>query len=223
MEQNKGLGGSLVDVFDAALNLIKTEARVQMTRVTDTIKSKGIGLVLLLSSLVPVTLGLIFLILFLFYAFMALGMAAWGAALSMALLSFVAAALLLVLGVSKLQGKAPVSEKYDEYDLSVPYTQQDEGSYGTVTGSQVMSSEYRGDARVGDLRVDLQGQPRRAAERYGYAPESAYGEAGSRYAGGHSRQAGGHSTSTKGTSSDAPGIPVSTTPTYKEDMQKEGY
>lgn len=220
MEQNKGLGGSLVEVFDAALNLLKTEARVQVARATEIVKEKGIGAVLLLAATGPLILGLIFLILFLFYALMALGMAAWGAALTIAILSFIMTALLILLGIGKLKGEVPEAHDHDEYDLSVPYTAHaDDLRYGTVTGSTVVGSEYidrdpsgLDTARVRDLRVDIHGEPVSShTERRDDMWASTY----------QHKEAQG--TITHGKPSDVAGIPVTTTPTYKEDMKKEGY
>lgn len=231
MEQNKGLGGSLVEVFDAALNLVKTEARVQMARATDIIKAKGIGAVLLLASTGPLVLGLIFLILFFFYGLMRLGLGAWAAALFIAIASFGLAGMMAIAGINKLKETVADSHDHDDYDLSVPYTAHaDDLRYGKVTGSQVVGSEYidtdasgLDDARVKDLRVDIHGDPVHTERRSDIwasthqTPERPLGR--------HSEaRHGEHEGSlTHGKPSDAPGIAVSTAPTYQEDMKKEGY
>ena len=147
MEPNKSLGGALVDVFDAAVNLAKTEARALTKRATDVAKAKGIGVVLLLASTGPLVLGLIFLILALFYGLIRLGLGAWAAALFIALASFGLAGILVVIGLGRLSAKVKEDEQVDDYDLKTPYSQQE--------------SELRGDTEVaaGRARVPQDQQP----------------------------------------------------------------
>ncbi len=242
MEQNKGLGGSLVEVFDAALNLVKTEARVQMARVTEVVKAKGIGAVLLLASTAPLVLGLIFLILFVFYGLIRLGLGAWAAALVIAIFSFVVAAMLAFMGIEKLKADVPEDDGQEAYDLSVPYTAHaDDLRYGKVSGSEVVGSEYidrdssgLDTARVRDLRMDIHGDPvaghdnhgeSTAARRSSAVPDTTYPsvEQASRLSAEHPEGTTPQGTMTQGKPSDQPGISVDTTPTYKEDMKKEGY
>ena len=106
-EHNKSLGGALVDVFDAGVTLVKTEIRAVGRQVGQVAKAKGLGLVLLLGAVGPLLMGLIFLILAVFYLLMRLGLGAWAAALIIALVGFALAGALVVMGIKKLSAEVP--------------------------------------------------------------------------------------------------------------------
>lgn len=106
-EQRKSMGSALVDVFDAAVALAKTEVRGIAHQVGQVAKAKGLGVVLLLGATGPLILGLVFLILALFYGLMRLGLGAWAAALIIALLSFAVMGALVMMGLRKLSAEVP--------------------------------------------------------------------------------------------------------------------
>lgn len=247
MEQNKGLGGSLIDVFDAAVNLIKTEAGVLTKRATDVVKAKGIGVVLLLAATAPLVLGLIFIILALFYGLMRLGLGAWAAALFIALASFGAAGLLVVIGLGRLSAKVKDDETENGYDLTTPYTQQESelrdddtivaGRASVPQGQQVgrvQQVHLHGAAKVEGVRGDKEDivptAPLAAGRNAGEgiaAPQKGQPVKGVTVAQDlqHHKSGGddaGPHVPDKSTTAPA-GISVSTVPTYKEDMKKEGY
>ncbi|AWN22921.1 hypothetical protein DKM44_06510 [Deinococcus irradiatisoli] len=228
MEQNKGLGGSLIDVFDAAVNLIKTEAGVLTKRATDTIKAKGVGVVLLLAATGPLILGLIFIILALFYGLVRLGLGPWAAALFIALASFGLAGMLVIVGLGRLSAKVKEDETVDDYDLKTPYTEQD--SDRTVPTLVEGRATVTPGQRVGEVQqVHLHGAAKVEGVRGGKedivpsAPLAAGQNAGEHTPAQHKHgndDAGPHVPD----KSKAPaGISVSTNPTYKTDMKKEGY
>lgn len=99
--QPKSIGSAIVDVFDAALGLVKTELRLLSRRVGSIIRAKGVGVVLLLAAAAPLSLALIFLILALFYALL-LFLPAWASALIIAVLALVVTGVLVMLGVRRL-------------------------------------------------------------------------------------------------------------------------
>ncbi|GAA4019986.1 phage holin family protein [Deinococcus rubellus] len=236
MEQNKGLGGSLIDVFDAAVNLIKTEAGVLTKRATDTVKAKGLGVVLLLAATGPLVLGLIFIILALFYGLIRLGLGAWAAAFFIALASFGLAGLLVVSGLSRLSAKVKEDPMNDnDYDLKTPYTEQESGLRGDpalISGrasvpqgqqvGRVQQVHLHGAARVEGVKDD-----QASADQTSAVPSTPL--AAGRNAGEHNPVPGKTPSADAGPqvpdkSRTAPeGIVVSTVPTYKEDMKKEGY
>ncbi len=98
----KTLGQAIVEVFDAALDLVKTEITLITRRVGKIVRAKGMGVVLLLAALTPLTLGLIFLILFFFYGLMRLGLGAWAAALILCVVSLIVAAVVALMGARML-------------------------------------------------------------------------------------------------------------------------
>lgn len=98
----KSIGGALVDVFDAAMALVKTEIRLVAKRVGNVVKEKGIGALLLLAAAAPLSLALIFLILALFYGLIALGLPSWASALIIAILALVVTGVLVMMGVKRL-------------------------------------------------------------------------------------------------------------------------
>ena len=82
-ERNTSMGSAIVDVFDAAVALVKAEINSLTRKVTDLVKAKGLGVVLLLASVVPLSMALIFLILAVYFGLVALGLPWWGASLLM--------------------------------------------------------------------------------------------------------------------------------------------
>ena len=98
----KSLGAAIVEVFDAALDLVKTEITLITRRVGKIVRAKGLGVVLLLAALTPLTLALIFLILFFFYGLMRLGLGAWAAALILFVVSLLVAAAVAFIGARML-------------------------------------------------------------------------------------------------------------------------
>ncbi|WP_216323447.1 phage holin family protein [Deinococcus aestuarii] len=109
-EERKSMGGALVDVFDAGVTLVKAEVRNLLGQVTAVVKAKGIGVVLLLASVGPLVLGLVFLILAVFYGLIRLGLGAWAAALLIALLGFALTGALIFLGLKRLSAQVPQEE-----------------------------------------------------------------------------------------------------------------
>ncbi|MBB5235344.1 phage holin family protein [Deinococcus budaensis] len=106
-EERKSMGGALVEVFDAAVTLAKTEIRAVAQQVGRVAKVKGIGAVMLLGATGPLIMGLVFLILAVFYGLMRLGLGAWAAALLIALVSFALTAALVLLGLKRLGAEVP--------------------------------------------------------------------------------------------------------------------
>lgn len=251
MEQNKGLGGSLIDVFDAAVNLIKTEAGVLTKRATDVVKAKGIGVVLLLAATGPLILGLIFIILALFYGLIRLGLGPWAAALFIALASFGTAGLLVVIGLGRLSAKVKDDESADGYDLKTPYTQQESelrdddtivaGRASVPQGQQVgkvQQVHLHGAAKVEGVRGGKEdivptaplAAGKNAGEGSGVQSTSSVRPVESAQSTAQptglsplaDRDDAGPHVPDKSASAPA-GISVSTDPTYKDDMKKEGY
>lgn len=102
MEERKSMGGAIVDVFDAAVTLVKSEISGIARRVGDVAKAKGIGVVLLLAASGPLILGLVFLILAVYFGLVRLGLGWWSAALLIALFSFALTGALIFLGIKRL-------------------------------------------------------------------------------------------------------------------------
>ena len=248
MEPNKGLGGSLIDVFDAAVNLIKTEAGVLTKRATDTVKAKGIGVVLLLASTGPLILGLIFIILAVFYGLIRLGLGAWAAALFIALASFGLTGVLIIIGLRRLsapvKGSGDMDADKSGYDLSVPYTAQASdlkgeselvGGRAKVPQGQpqgaVQTVHLHGGAKVeGTGRQAIEGRDKedivpstpQAGKNAGdgdqvSGADTHGGKQGSK------QESAGPQVPDKSKAAKAEGIPVSTKPTYKDEMKKGGY
>ena len=256
--ENKSIGGALVDVFDAGVSLIKSEITVITRRLGNIAKAKGLGVVLLLAALVPLTLALIFLILFVFYGLMRLGLGAWAAALIMGLVSLIVTAALIFVALKKLGGEVP--------DDSVPpaplsdiakddLKYGDKGAGGSTaavppqTGPTPPTSPARvppspaASASVASASASS-GVLSSAVGSSAASPVSAGGSHGgpAHTTGGHvvqdapspidaTKSGGAQSTSTQGKptqerasrEAEQAGIPVSTHPTYPEDMKKEGY
>ncbi len=257
--ENKSIGGALVDVFDAGVSLIKSEITVITRRLGNIAKAKGLGVVLLLAALTPLTLALIFLILFVFYGLMRLGLGAWAAALIMGLVSLLVTAALVFVALKKLGGEVP--------DDSVPpaplsdiakddLKYGDKGAGGSAanavapqTGPTPPASPARvpsspaasasvasASASSGVLSSDVSSSAASSVSAGGTHGGPAH------TTGGHvvhdapspveaTKPGGPQSTSTQGKptrerasrEAEQAGIPVSTHPTYPEDMKKEGY
>jgi Putative Actinobacterial Holin-X, holin superfamily III len=262
--ENKSIGGALVDVFDAAVSLVKTEITLLSRRVGNIAKAKGLGVVLLLAALVPLTLASVFLILFVFYGLMRLGLAAWSAALIMGLVSLVVTAALIFLGLKKLGAEVPDDDSGSgKKPAKLSDIAKDDLKYGAAAYStpgvtapgateQVGEGQEKGTGRPAPVKPTgavnepghtTGGHPARPVERgpsgqllpvtqddgqaqlhTGAAATSAQQPASSSGASGHT--AAPQSTSTEGkptTEAEQKGIPVSTRPTYYDDMKKEGY
>ncbi|MCP2013159.1 hypothetical protein L1280_000287 [Deinococcus sp. HSC-46F16] len=142
-EQRKSMGSALVDVFDAAVALAKTEVRGIAHQVGQVAKAKGLGVVLLLGATGPLILGLVFLILALFYGLMRLGLGAWAAALIIALLSFVVMGVLVVMGLRKLSAEVP-REGGDRSDPGRPMTEDErlEAEYQAEQSGKLREVQY---------------------------------------------------------------------------------
>lgn len=110
MEERKSMGGAIVDVFDAGVTLVKSEINALVRKVSDIAKAKGVGVVLLLAATGPLVLALVFLILFVFYGLMRLGLGAWAAALLIAIFSFVVTGVMILLGIRKLGAEVDTDE-----------------------------------------------------------------------------------------------------------------
>jgi len=204
--EHKSIGGALVDVFDAGVTLVKSEINAVTRRVGDIAKAKGLGVVLLLGSLVPLTLALIFLILFVYFGLIRLGLAPWSASLLLGLFSLIVTGALIFMALKKLGGDVPDSSgpnrpmsDIEKDDLKYGYT----GNAKAATGSHTDAGHTTGGHPV--------------------TPAARPATSGTDGTHGHGAP---QSTSTHGKPSDEPereGIPVSTRPTYAEDMKKEGY
>lgn len=131
-EERKSLGGALVEVFDAGVTLVKSEIRALLRQVTNVIKAKGVGVVLLLASVGPLLMGLVFLILAVFYLLMRLGLGAWVAALIIALLGFILTGVLVMLGLRRLGAEIP----HDESERRRP---------DQLTEDERLEAEYRAE------------------------------------------------------------------------------
>jgi hypothetical protein len=112
MEERKSMGGALVDVFDAGVTLVKSEINAIIRRLSAVAKAKGLGVVLLLAATGPLILALVFLILFVFYGLMRLGLGAWAAALLIALFSLVVTAVMVLLGLRRLGAEVETDEPH---------------------------------------------------------------------------------------------------------------
>ncbi|GBF04145.1 hypothetical protein DAERI_010317 [Deinococcus aerius] len=128
-EERKSMGGALVDVFDAALTLVKTEIRALLRQVGNVAKAKGIGVVLLLASVGPLVLGLIFLILAVFYGLIRLGLGPWLAALLIALVAFGLTGALILVGLRRLGTEVPRDEEERRPNRPLTEDEQLEAQY----------------------------------------------------------------------------------------------
>lgn len=231
--ENKSIGGALVEVFDAAFALVKTEINVVTRRIGAVAKAKGLGVVLLLASLVPLTLALIFLILFVFYGLIRLGLGAWAAALLIGVLSLLVTGGLIFIGLKKLGDDVP-----DDNDPSkLSDIAKDDLKYG-YTGTPAAASASPAASSAAPAKANEQGHttgghPVAATPAHSDTDHSATGHSAA------APKTDSHvapvrapqSTSTQGKptnehdggKSEQAGIDVSTHPTYQDDMKKEGY
>lgn len=232
--ENKSLGGALVDVFDAVVTLVKSEITAIARRIGNIAKAKGLGVVLLLAALVPLTMALIFLMLFAFYGLIRLGLGAWASALLIAVLSLIVAAGLLFFGLKKLGGDVP--DDNDPGKLSD--IAKDDLKYGSGAAP---TSPASGPASRTDAGHTTGGHPveREVVRPVGTAAAPVSVAASTSRSVSVSSPADTHATSshaatstrantasTEGVSSteaENSGIEVSTQPTFKDDMKKEGY
>ncbi|UBV41607.1 phage holin family protein [Deinococcus taeanensis] len=271
MEERKSMGGALVDVFDAAMTLVKSEISAVARKAGQIAKAKGIGAVLLLAATGPLILGLIFIILAVFYGLMRLGLGAWAAALIIALLSFAVTGLLVMLGLKKLSAEVDMNEprrRRDSLDQdTAPASPTGSPAPGTtgaattvpaagathdpartpVTGSKADIDAFNPAGPRVELGRDAQthaaGETRVVSERPGVATvriehgtttvpvyESKPGGEPAHHSSGLNKELTGHEQDhghhhdpnlrEPVVLKDAPGIPVSTTPTYKDDYKK---
>lgn len=108
MQEQKSMGGALVDVFDAGVALVKTEIRGVAHQAGEIAKAKGTGIVLLLAAVVPLSMFLIFFILSLYWMMIRfLGWHPWAASLAIALVGLVLTGVLVMMGMSKLSAELP--------------------------------------------------------------------------------------------------------------------
>lgn len=208
--ENKSIGGALVDVFDAGVSLVKSEITSIGRRVGDIAKAKGLGVVLLLASLVPLTLALIFLILFVYYGLIRLGLAPWSASLLIGVFSLIVTGALIFLGLKKLGSDVP-----DDNDPTSNMSDiaKDDLKYG-YTGGQTSAA----------APASVVAPP--APTDHSVSGHTTGGHAASGTSGQAAKPAQPQSTSTQGKptgESEKSGIVVTTHPTYHDDMKKEGY
>lgn len=215
MEERKSMGSALVDVFDAGVVLVKSEINGVTKKVTEMAKAKGIGVVLLLGAVGPLLMGLIFLILFVFYGLMRLGLGAWAAALLIALFSFVVAGGLAMFGLQKLSAEVDTDQPRRPVNMNEL----------TTGGAPVAAAAYptqtysaQSQAPVGSVSV----APVPVYESKADGEPQAYGSGLNKKVASHGHH---HDPNLKSpvVMRDAPGITVSTDPTFREDMKKEGY
>lgn len=241
MEERKSMGSALVDVFDAGVVLVKSEINAVGKKVGDVAKAKGVGAVLLLAAVGPLVMGLIFLILSVFYALMRfLGWHPWAAALTIALLSFLVTGALIMMGIQKLSAHVNTDMPRHPVPLgpavsAAPATPATPVGAAIAAGTAATAADkhpeavYVKDIRFGsdDLLGDVLGDPTAntaQANRTVYESKPS-GEA-QYYGSGLNEKLDHHDDpdlQQPVTLKDAPGISVSTKPTYPEDMRKEGY
>lgn len=259
MEERKSMGGALVDVFDAGLTLVKSEINAVARKAGQIAKAKGIGAVLLLAATGPLILGLVFVILAVFYGLMRLGLGAWAAALLIAILSFVVTAALIFIGIQKLGAEVPMDEPRHRRsdDLRDHADTRPVGSAGArpATGSNTERDAHNpsgprveigrdaGQYAAGENRVTREGGGTATVRIEGGETtvpvyESKPGGEPAHYGSGLNKQIDGSEVG-KGhrgdehhahdpnlqepvVLKDAPGIPVSTAPTFRDDMKKGG-
>ncbi|GAA0499843.1 phage holin family protein [Deinococcus depolymerans] len=257
MEERKSMGGALVDVFDAGLTLVKSEINAVARKAGQIAKAKGIGAVLLLAATGPLILGLVFVILAVFYGLMRLGLGAWAAALIIALLSFAVTGALIFIGIQKLGAEVHMDEpRYrrpepDRVDSAVPPAAATPRPAGSTTerdahnpsGPRVEIGRDAGQYAAGENRVTREGGGTATVRTEGGETtvpvyESKPGGEPAHYGSGLNKEIDGSEVG-KGhrgdghhahdpnlqepvVLKDAPGIPVSTAPTFRDDMKKGG-
>lgn len=212
MEERKSMGGALVDVFDAAVVLVKSEINAVIKKITAVAKEKGIGVVLLLGALAPLTLAAIFLILFVFYGLMRLGLGAWAAALLIGLLSLALAGAMVMLGIQKLS--ADVDTDMPRHPVPVPTSPNAPAGLVVGTPASAVPGSMGGGIPLSEVRVPVAGQDH---AEHAVSHGASHTGHGSHSHGGHSHDPNiQHPVVLE----DAPGIAVSTTPTYRDDMNR---
>ncbi|GGR80159.1 phage holin family protein [Deinococcus sedimenti] len=249
MEERKSMGGALVDVFDAGVTLVKSEISSVARKAGQIAKAKGVGAVLLFAATGPLVLGLIFIILAVFYGLMRLGLGAWAAALIIALVSFAVTGALIFMGLKKLGADVHMDEpriRRDSMDDTTPTsTSATTGSAApAASGSNAARDSHNDSGPKVELRRDAQdhaaGETRVLHEADGMATvrteegsvtvpvyESKPGGEAAHYGSGLNKKISGHHDHDPNLQEprvlkDAPGISVSTTPTFREDMNKGG-
>lgn len=242
MEERKSMGSALVDVFDAGVVLVKSEINAVGKKVGDVAKAKGLGVAVILAAVGPLLMGLIFLILAVFYL-LSLWMPAWGAALVIALFSFALTAALLMFAVRKLSAhvdtdmpRHPVPIQPAAASVAVPATPATPVGAAIAAGTAANAAAkhpgavYVKDMRFGtdDLLGDGLGDPNANVERANHTVyESKPSGEAQYYGSGLNKKLDGHhddpNVQNPVVLKDAPGITVSTKPTFPEDMRKEGY
>lgn len=237
--ENKSIGGALVDVFDAGVSLVKSEIASIGRRVGDIAKAKGLGVVLLLASLVPLTLALIFLILFVYYGLIRLGLAPWSASLLIGIFSLIVTAGLIFFGLKKLGGDVPDGNDppsklsdIEKDDLKYGYTwAKTPGSAAVTPITATPASEHavadhaNTDHSQSGHTTGGHAAPSTPAQTANPVRPQPTGPAQTSLVTAPATSAL-HSTSTQGKptgESEKSGIGVSTHPTYQDDMKKEGY
>jgi len=238
---------------------VKSEINAVARKAGQIAKAKGIGAVLLLAATGPLILGLVFVILAVFYGLMRLGLGAWAAALLIAILSFVVTAALIFIGIQKLGAEVPMDEP--RHRRSDDYADHAEtrpvGSAGArpATGSNTERDAHNpsgprveigrdaGQYAAGENRVTREGGGTATVRIEGGETtvpvyESKPGGEPAHYGSGLNKQIDGSEVG-KGhrgdehhahdpnlqepvVLKDAPGIPVSTAPTFRDDMKKGG-
>lgn len=226
MEERKSMGSALVDVFDAGVVLVKSEINAVVKKVSEVAKAKGVGVVLLLAATGPLLLGLIFLILAVFYGLMRLGLAAWAAALIIALVSLAITGALAFMGIQKLSAEVDTGMPRRPVDMNGPeFAAQNAGTAAAGVPASSLRYEVPNAARTAATVP--------ATTFYSDTPASASGRVYESDADGRAAMYGdrlneklAHDHADDAhyptTLHDAPGIAVSTTPTYAEDMRAEG-
>ncbi|WP_309572215.1 phage holin family protein [Deinococcus sp.] len=245
MEERKSMGSALVDVFDAGVTLVKSEINGVARKAGDLAKAKGIGVVLLLASVGPLILALIFLILAVFYGLIRLGAGPWFAALLIALFSLAVTGALVFLGIKRLGAEVKTEEPLirrpamsdDSNDQTTPPATAT--AFASATGTP---DDKTPQGRKVELRRDAQehaaGETRVVAQRDGQATvrieggtttvpvyESQPDGTPSQYGSGLNEKIAGkeHDSPAQAAPAvkrDVPGIPVSTDPTYQDDIRK---
>lgn len=257
MEERKSMGSALVDVFDAAVTLVKSEINNVARKVGDVAKAKGIGVVMLLAAVGPLIMGLIFLILTVFYGLMAMGLPAWAAALIIAILSLVVTGLLVMMGLKKLSAEVPSDEPLMHKDpstmtederLEAQYQAEQQTVKQSASKPATVSAPVSGShVAAGTTTYGVGSEPRSAKDVEGHASgmqstansepvpvyestpsgqPQVYGDnLNKKLNDDHGDHGHAHDPNIQHpvVLKDQPGITVSTAPTFKEDMKKEGY
>ncbi|MBC7647111.1 MAG: phage holin family protein [Pseudopedobacter sp.] len=103
--ENKSIGGVLVEIFDSALSLVKIESRSFIGKISNIIKAKGLGVVLLLAALGPIGVAVVFLLIGFYQVLIALQLPDWGASFVMFAVSLLVAGILAFIGIKRLGAK----------------------------------------------------------------------------------------------------------------------